>query len=284
MKETPATQHPSPQIPKRTARQTFKEICIAVLLVFTCVMPIYNLVNPRKVNTNRAHCDDVGGLRTDAARGQAAAGCPENTIVTHKDSPLAGPDFPAPSHLAQSRPLRAAIESFEAYLNNASSGFRTGEETAFAVSMFSAREQVTLYEHYYTPPGNVGVETVDRDSVFRIASVSKVFTVWAFLIGTGGDRYFNEPITKFIPELADANQKRKETSPITSPLDTLYDDIDSVIWEEVTVGQLASHAAGIARDSMFYLYVFLVKRFLPSLMINTRYIYTDKSRHISYLG
>lgn len=160
-----------------------------------------------------------------------------------KDAPLAGPDFPAPSKLASSAPLKASIEKFETYLNDEASRLKT-EDTAFAVSLFSSREKVTLYENYYTPPVDMGVKEVNRDSVFRVGSISKVVTVWAFLIAAG-DEYFHDPVTKHVPELADLTAKRSGASEEPS---VVYDDIETARWEDITLGQLASHGAGIARD------------------------------------
>lgn len=171
-----------------------------------------------------------------------------------KDAPLAGPDFPAPSHLKSSAPLQGAIKKFEAYLNNrdksSDSPQLKTEDTAFAVSLFSSRENVTLYEKYYTPPAvDMGVKEITQDSVFRVGSVSKVVTVWAFLI-TAGDEYFNDPVTKHVPELANLATKRSNEA-LGKSSSVTYDDIDTVRWEDVTLGQLASHGAGIARDREF---------------------------------
>ena len=112
-------------------------------------------------------------------------------------------------------------------------------ETAWAVSVFSASDEKPLYEKYFTPEYDVGVAEVNKDSVFRIASVSKVFSVWTFLMEVGDD-HFGDPITRYVPELlAVAND---------SVSGAIYDDIDHVRWDEVTLGQLASHLAGIPRD------------------------------------
>jgi len=157
---------------------------------------------------------------------------------------LAGPGFPSPSRLSNSSLLRGAIEEFERSLKTAQLGLQPND-TAYTVALFSSKENKTLYEHYYTPPIDIGVSKVDKDSVFRIGSVSKVFSVWSFLIDVG-DEYYNDPITKYVPELA---------SPpcATDGLGQheVYNDIDCVRWEEITLGELASHAAGIPRDREF---------------------------------
>lgn len=204
-----------------------------------------------------------------------------------KDAPLSGPAFPAPSHLHGSGPLQAAIQKFEAYLHDLTQevastssteqdlkpagAVKTLKNAAFAVSLFSAREQdVLLYEKYHTPPVDVGVEQVDRDSVFRIASISKVVTVWAFLIAAG-DGYLSDPITKHVPELAELVSKRRSRTNDDDD-SIVYDDIDEVRWEDITLGQLASHGAGIARDRELSFVFFL----LPLMEIIIRKLCTAR--------
>ncbi|GAW26447.1 hypothetical protein SAMD00023353_3200620 [Rosellinia necatrix] len=154
---------------------------------------------------------------------------------------LAGPGFPSPSGLSNSSLLNEAITTFEKSFQNAQLGLQAND-TAWTVALFSSKENKTLYEHYYTPPIDVGVPEVNENSIFRVGSVSKVFSVWSFLIEVGDER-FNDPITRYIPELANLScaDGRGDSQEI-------YNDIDRVRWEEVTLGQLASHAAGIPRD------------------------------------
>lgn len=150
---------------------------------------------------------------------------------------IAGPAFPAPASLPGSELLGSAAATFEDII--AKSAIVQPNETAWAVSVFSASDEKPLYEKYFTPEYDVGVAEVNKDSVFRIASVSKVFSVWTFLMEVGDD-HFGDPITRYVPELlAVAND---------SVSGAIYDDIDHVRWDEVTLGQLASHLAGIPRD------------------------------------
>ncbi|KAI0414742.1 beta-lactamase/transpeptidase-like protein [Xylaria grammica] len=157
---------------------------------------------------------------------------------------LAGPGFPSPSRLSNSSLLSSAITQFEKSLQDAQLGLQ-GNDSAWAVALFSSKENKTLYERYYTPPIDVGVSKVGPDSIFRVGSVSKVFSVWSFLIEVG-DEYFNDPITKYVPELANLGCSGKGANP-----QEVYNDIDHVRWQEVTLGELASHAAGIPRDPTF---------------------------------
>ncbi|KAI0451260.1 beta-lactamase/transpeptidase-like protein [Xylaria acuta] len=156
---------------------------------------------------------------------------------------LAGPGFPSPSGLSNSSLLRENITEFEKSLHDVQLGLQAND-TAWAVALFSSKENRTLYEHYYTPPIDVGVSQVDSNSIFRIGSVSKVFSVWSFLIEVG-DKHFNDPITKYVPELANLTCHGRSDD------QELYNDIDHVKWDEITLGQLASHAAGIPRDPTF---------------------------------
>lgn len=156
------------------------------------------------------------------------------------DCPIAGPDFPPPCSFADSASLATVTDQIEALITNGTLGLQSND-TAFGLALFSAKENKTLYEHYYTPPINVSVKKVDRDSIFRIGSISKVITVWSFLI-EAGDQYFNDPITKYVPELSNLEASAGTNGSV------VYDDINAVRWEDVTLGDLASQAAGIARD------------------------------------
>jgi len=77
---------------------------------------------------------------------------------------------------------------------------------------------------------------VDADTVYRIGSLTKIFTVYTFL-AEAGDIHFNSPITNYVPELAALVQNNSANA------------INRVAWEDITVGELASHMAGIASDS-----------------------------------
>ncbi|KAK0392840.1 hypothetical protein NLU13_2334 [Sarocladium strictum] len=155
---------------------------------------------------------------------------------------LGGPAFPSPSSLLGSDALTSAAQKFDDSVE--ASDAVQSNQTAWAVAVFSTHDEEPLYERYYTPDYDVGVSEVGRDSVFRMASVSKVFGVWTFLVEVGDD-HFNEPITKYVPELAAAAAAATNQT----AEGVVYDDIDHVRWDEVTLGQLASQLAGIPRDA-----------------------------------
>jgi CubicO group peptidase (beta-lactamase class C family) len=119
--------------------------------------------------------------------------------------------------------------------------------TSLSASIFSikpnnsALNEPFLWQYHHSAPSLQqdanGVKTVNADSVYRIASLTKVFTVLTFLINAG-ERYWYEPVTKYIPELAQA----------AATLNATQNPVDYVDWNDVTIGDLASHLAGIGRD------------------------------------
>jgi CubicO group peptidase (beta-lactamase class C family) len=52
-----------------------------------------------------------------------------------------------------------------------------------------------------------------------------------------GTRHFEEAVSKYVPELRSPYNRSQQ-----------IDQIDYVNWDEVTIGELASHQAGIPRD------------------------------------
>jgi CubicO group peptidase (beta-lactamase class C family) len=67
-----------------------------------------------------------------------------------------------------------------------------------------------------------------------VGSVSKLWAMTLFLAEAGIDT-FSDPVAKYIPEIQSA---------------VSGDAIDSVQWANVTIGDLASHLAGVGRDCM----------------------------------
>lgn len=81
--------------------------------------------------------------------------------------------------------------------------------------------------------------TVNKTSMYRIGSISKLFTVYTLLVNYGWE-HWDEAITEYLPELKDA---------VDSPGNTSF---MSVAWSKITVGDLASQLSGIGRDCELY--------------------------------
>jgi Beta-lactamase len=156
------------------------------------------------------------------------------------DCPLLGPDMPVPTALSSNSYFQQATKSFPQALSNGTYGNINLSNVTFSVSVFSAIDKKTLYSLYNTAESvksaPTGVKNVDGDSVYRLGSISKLLTIYAILMELG-DGHWNDPITRYVPELKQAQSNYSASSAI-----------DSVQWEEVTLGELASHMAGITRD------------------------------------
>lgn len=111
-------------------------------------------------------------------------------------------------------------------------------DTAYSASLFSIDDPDLLWEFHHTPDiirnGSYGVREIDQDSVYRIGSISKLVTVYATLAKIG-DKYWDRPVTEFLPELSGRNKSHENTN-------------DWVQWEQVTLGQLAGQTSGMGRD------------------------------------
>lgn len=108
--------------------------------------------------------------------------------------------------------------------------------TSFAVAFFSGSDTAsgdsTFFEYYHTAPcaSSRNKTNVDRDTRFPVGDVTMVFTVYSWLVRMG--EQWDAPITKFLPEL-DGKVK-------------------NIPWKDVTIGALAGHMSGLARECAIY--------------------------------
>lgn len=156
--------------------------------------------------------------------------------------PLLGPAFPAPTALSEDPTFSSKAEELTSKLNEAiEDGSLPG--ISFAVQVFSSEEDHSAFGFYHTDDpikvGSVGAKEVDEDTMFRIGSISKLWTMYLFMT-LEGTRYFHEPVSKYVPELQ-----------IEYSLAQAKDKINYLQWSDVTIGELASHQAGLARDYAF---------------------------------
>ncbi|KAG0160188.1 hypothetical protein PDIDSM_7715 [Penicillium digitatum] len=156
--------------------------------------------------------------------------------------PLLGPVFPAPTALSEHPIFLGKAEELTSKLNEAIENGSLSS-VSFAVQIFRSEEDESAFGFYHTDDpvraGSVGVQEVDEDTMFRIGSISKLWTMFLFMTFEG-TRYFHEPVSKYVPEL------RKTYSPAQR-----NDKINYLQWSDVTIGELASHQAGLARDYAF---------------------------------
>ena len=160
-----------------------------------------------------------------------------------------GPGYSIPQNLSSNPTIQAASQAFHNIITTSlASGTSThgdfdNSSTAFSFEFYSSTSTEPIFQYHFSPPilTNIsqGVREVDRDTIYRIGSIAKLLTVYTFLI-IDGDENFNQPITKWIPELLGEGDRSRE------------DAVSRPKWEEVTIGALASHMAGIGSECKFF--------------------------------
>jgi CubicO group peptidase (beta-lactamase class C family) len=159
------------------------------------------------------------------------------------DCPNPGPAFPNPGltgNLPAVKQFSADLTAtLSAALLRADSG-TGGNATSFSIELTSATD--TLWTAHHTADELAQPHTVTGDSVFRIASISKMFTVLTVLMQK--NMCLEDPITKYIPELRKGGKG------------------DTLQWDKITIRDLASQVGGLFRNC---------KDILPLL-----YMYTKK--------
>lgn len=149
--------------------------------------------------------------------------------------PISGPLIGSPAIVAAADNFTATIaETIETY------AIGDSNDTSFSVDFYSLHDGSSLFNYHYTginqQNATQGVTKVDSNTIYRIGSISKVFTVYTYLANVG-DVSWNQPITKYVPELAEAAQSSENDSPV-----------DAFRWEDITIGALASQLGGVPRD------------------------------------
>lgn len=164
-----------------------------------------------------------------------------------KECPILGPSFLPPVSAPALHAIRSLTPSFtkilEAALANGTEsvfGALDNETTSFSIGAFSVHDKQNLYEYHYEAPGlngSLSSGTLNNDTIYRIGSLSKLYTVYAYLIEAGVGS-LEDPITKYIPELAEADAARSAD----------FDEVDDVKWCDITLRALASQLSGISRS------------------------------------
>lgn len=175
-----------------------------------------------------------------------------NVVGAEEYCPLLGPVFPAPRDLSKSTAFKRAKATISSALDEAIREAKASHDpifdtntTSISLQIFSGSRRHPLFYYSYTSQATrnakKGVRNVDEDTVFRIGSCSKLWTVLLVLIEMG-DKSFNEPVANYVPELKVAAARSKHHD------GDRRDNINFAHWDEVTIGELAGQLAGITRD------------------------------------
>ncbi|KAH7116908.1 beta-lactamase/transpeptidase-like protein [Dendryphion nanum] len=164
--------------------------------------------------------------------------------IAAPNCPLIGPEFPPPQRLAEHPIWRNAMANITYVFDYIDTSNITGvDRFSYSLQIFSTNPgPPILWERHRTakdlPSNTTGVKKVDGDTVYRLGSVSKVFTVLTWLAELG-DVHWNQPITKYIPELAKYDGRSSQPG---------FDSVRETPWDDITIGSLASQVSGLGRD------------------------------------
>ena len=174
--------------------------------------------------------------------------CATVSHSTYQPCPIRGPLYPSAHNLLSSSSVQAALQNltdnFDASVagKDVGNGLVISNTTTFSVALFSTSNdsiagEPFIYQYHKAAAETKGADSpeVDSDSIYRIGDISMVFTIWALLINAGS-QIWERPVTEFVPELAQLANLHDKSA------------INTVAWEDILVGDLASHMAGIGRD------------------------------------
>lgn len=117
--------------------------------------------------------------------------------------PLLGKQYPPPKALSSEPKWQAATKRLDATLNGLIKK-APYKDTTFSVGIFSAFDDGLSYQYHNTGPSvsnsSYGVNKVDANSIYRIGSISKLLSIYLFLL-CEGDTKWSDPVSKHLPEL-----------------------------------------------------------------------------------
>jgi Beta-lactamase class C and other penicillin binding proteins len=163
---------------------------------------------------------------------------------------LLGPIFQPPSGLLSSPDVRAVTANLSTSLIQATHqghsiyGDFTANSSSISITALSTQDDQNspFFDFHFSSPflnqSAGSTENVTNTSLYRIGSISKLFTVYTLLVNYGWE-HWDDSITKYLPELQGAANLDDDTS------------VAHVDWSKITIGDLASQLSGIGRDCEF---------------------------------
>ncbi|PKX90068.1 serine hydrolase domain-containing protein [Aspergillus novofumigatus IBT 16806] len=148
------------------------------------------------------------------------------------------PFYPPPTYNRQSSEVWEALGLVEASLSNLLRNSNNLNTSSYSIEITSSRS--TLWSTFHTAKDkNItrpGAERVDEASRYRIASITKVFTVLGILQQhAAGNLALDDTVDKYIPQL--------RSSPHDGTRST-----SSIQWDKISLRSLASQLSGLPRD------------------------------------
>jgi CubicO group peptidase (beta-lactamase class C family) len=184
-------------------------------------------------------------------------------------SDFLGPTYPGPVDLSSSKSLVAATwknvtSTLQAYINSDEQSSTSDvvaeiRNVTFSLGVFSLNDPgATDLQFHYTSPeiANApnGTRKVNENSIYRMASLTKVFTVLAGLLNLKPIDW-ERPLTDIFPTLADFAEKNPGED------NRMY----LTQWDKVTPSALAAQIAGVTRDVFPFGAGDIILQILPEL-------------------
>ncbi len=141
------------------------------------------------------------------------------------------PVFPIPQWQDGAHVLASAFSSIETKIEKVLAASKN-DTASFSIQVTSTSANLWSHSHSASKrnASQPGVKIVDGDSLYRIASISKVFTTLGLLYQhQAGTLDLDTPISKYISELSGPNS-------------------GALPWKDITLRILASQLSGIPRD------------------------------------
>lgn len=169
--------------------------------------------------------------------------------VTRTLADFLGPTFPPPRDLNSDKSLVSAswanlTSTFDAALKKNNTSFFGVAKVTFSAGLFSIHDPAAAakLQYHYTSPeiahGTHGTNSVDGDSIYRMASVTKLFTVFAAM-REFTDQDWDRPLTHVVPGLADLGGETNDDDPVYR-----------IEWDKITPRALAAQIGGVPRDGL----------------------------------
>jgi hypothetical protein len=158
-----------------------------------------------------------------------------SSVTVLAQCPPLGSTLPLASNLATNPTVKETIEGVDQLLKKYTASF---DATAIVLTIGTTHDDAPLLEFYNAPTvyNTTGSHTVNTNTQFIIASISKLFTTYGVKL-LSDKVNVTDPVTKFLPELL---QLKKQANP--------ENDITTTDWGSITIEALMSHMAGIAED------------------------------------
>ncbi|KAI9688661.1 MAG: hypothetical protein M1822_001018 [Bathelium mastoideum] len=154
-----------------------------------------------------------------------------------ENCPILGPVLPPATPLGDFAAVRNAAQKLGPALEAALAKTPQNATISFSVNMFSGFDNQSIFSYHHKaldPNISATSGSINDDTTYRIGSTTKLLTTYSFLV-TKGYAALQDPITKYVPELATVN--------VSTAL-----GVNQIQWSDITVEALLSQLSGIPRD------------------------------------